>query len=192
MAIGKTGVALLTAFALCAATTITPVYAGDYHRGSGGYHKGHGGYHKGHGGYHKGKKGYHKGGKGYHKGHGGYHKGHHHKRKKDKDWVPFAVIGGIAAIAIIASQANKKKKRHHDDGYYSDYDHGGYHKGNSGYHKSGGKYHKASSGSDNCHIVYKTERVRGRTVKKGCTLCYNPDGSAYIVEGSEFVVGYVD
>lgn len=164
MNIGKTGVALLTACALVLGTSAMPAFAGEYHRG-GGYHDQHRG-----GGYHRGGKGYYKGGKGYHKGH------RRHHRKKNKDWVPFAVIGGIAAVAIIASQANKKKK-HHGGGYYNDGGHGGYHK---------------ASGGENCQLVYKTERVRGRNVKKGCTLCYNPDGSAYIVEGSEFTVGYVD
>ncbi len=180
MSLGKAGVALLTAFAFMTATTVVPAVAGDYHKGGGGYHKS-GGYHKGHG------KG------GYHKGHGHGH-GKYHKRKKNKDWVPFAIIGGIAAVAIIASQANKKKK--HDDDYYEDDGYykskGGYHKGKGGYHKGHGGYQKANAGGDNCHVVYKTEKVRGRYVKKGCTICYNPDGSAYIVEGSEFVVGYVD
>ncbi len=87
------GLAALTIGLGVAASTTSASAQQAWPHGGGGYHGG-GGWHGGGGGYHGGGGGWHGGGRGWHGGGGG--------------WGPavgLGVLGGLAAGAIVASQA---------------------------------------------------------------------------------------
>ncbi len=98
--------------------------------------------------------------------HGGYHHGHH----GGGAW-PFALVGGLAAGALIASAANDRNDRYYGrpvayapppQAYYAP--------------------------QQPCRQVNKIEDVEGYTVKMAATMCYDSYGRAYIVRGSEHPV----
>lgn len=98
--------------------------------------------------------------------HGGYHHGHH----GGSAW-PFALVGGLAAGALIASAANDR-----DDRYYAQ---------PVAYAPPPPAYYAPQQP---CRQVNRLEDVEGYTVKMAATLCYDSSGRAYIVRGSEHPV----
>ena len=154
------------AFASIAALIMTSVPSQAYAWGGGhGYKYGYGhGYKHGYGRGYKGHWGYRRGWR------HGYRYGYRHKRN---DWVPFAVLGGLATALIVTSAANSNKSRSRN--YYNR------------------NYYSAPSPSTRpCHVVHRIEDHRGDRVKMGATMCYDSRGTAYIVQGSEHVVEYLN
>lgn len=154
------------AFASIAAMLITALPAQAY---AGGY--GHGykhGYGYGHGykyGYRHGYRGK-KFGYGYRHGYRhGYRRGHYYHRNRN-DWVPFAVLGGLATALIITSANSNKRSR-------STY------------------YDAPQRATRPCHTVHRIEEHSGERVKMGATMCYDTNSIPYIVDGSQHVVEYV-
>lgn len=101
---------------------------------------------------------------------GGYH--HHHGGGA---W-PFALVGGLAAGALIAGAANDR------DRYYDR---------PVAYAPPPPAYYAPSQP---CRQVNRTDDVEGYAVRMAATMCYDSYGRAYIVRGSEHPVddGYDD
>ncbi|MEN3973617.1 hypothetical protein [Emcibacter sp. SYSU 3D8] len=99
--------------------------------------------------------------------HGGYHGHHGHGGSA---W-PFALVGGLAAGALIASAANDR-----DDRYYGR---------PVAYAPPAPAYYAPQRP---CSVVNRLEDVEGYTVKMAATMCYDSSGRAYIVKGSEHPV----
>ncbi len=100
--------------------------------------------------------------------HGGYH--HHYHGGGGSAW-PFALVGGLAAGALIASAANDR-----DDRYYAR---------PVAYAPPPPVYYAPQQP---CRQVNRLEDVEGYTVKMAATMCYDSSGRAYIVRGSEHPV----
>ncbi len=98
---------------------------------------------------------------------GGYYHHHHHGGGA---W-PFALVGGLAAGALIASAANDRNDR-----YYAQ---------PVAYAPPPPAYYAPSRP---CHVVNRLDDVEGYTVKMAATMCYDSYGRAYIVRGSEHPV----
>jgi hypothetical protein len=99
---------------------------------------------------------------------GWHHHHHHHYRGGGGGaWIPFAVVGGLAAGALIASSANSR------DRYYGP---------RHSYYAPPRAYHRP------CHVVHRVEDVDGYAVKMAATMCYDSNGVAYIVQGSQHPV----
>lgn len=119
-------------------------YSGGHYKQSYGHHRGYRSYNYGHRGRHYSR----------HRGHGG------------GGWVPFAVIGGLAAGYLISESANRNRA--------------------TTTYATSSTYHGASSRP--CHVVHKIDSVDGYEVKSAATMCYDAGGYAYIVQGSEHVI----
>lgn len=174
--------------ALVSTVPLASAQAGDYHRDSYGYHDDYG--HDDHYGH------------GYRRGHGGHHG--YHKKKKNKAWVPVAIVGGIAAAYLIGKAIdNKHNKKHHYKGGYSP-SHGGYNQGT--YHRAppapapqasgsgdysglaGGPNTSARVSTGPCRTVYRDGYQNGQHVQIASTLCHDQNGFGYIMPNSERVV----
>ena len=84
--------------------------------------------------------------------------------------MPFAVLGGLATALIVTSAANSNQRSSNRNHYYD-----------------------GPRGSTRpCHVVHRIEDHRGDRVKMGATMCYDNRGAAYIVQGSEHVVEYLN
>jgi hypothetical protein len=176
--------------ALMTASVSTVSYAGDRRHGGGGYH---GGGHNAHHGGHRG--GRHNGG---------------HRRGGGKGWIPFAVIGGLATLAIIAESSKRNDDRYYRGPSPAPYGPaygpqpnsapGAY--GNSGYGNTaygaqpglagGPQSYGGAPQNGSCQLAYKDVFQNGRNVRMGCTLCTNPNGTLSVVPGSEHVAQYLD
>lgn len=127
-------------------------YSGGHYKHGYSGHRGYGSHNYGHRGRHySGHRGYRS-----HRGHGG------------GGWVPFAVIGGLAAGYLISESANRN--RYNTTTTYA----------------SSASYQGAASRP--CHVVHKVDSVDGYEVKSAATMCYDARGYAYIVQGSEHVI----
>jgi hypothetical protein len=100
----------------------------------------------------------------------GWRHGHHGHHHGGGAW-PFALVGGLAAGALIASAANDR-----DDRYY----------GRPVTYASPPQAYYAPQ--QPCRQVNKLEDVEGYTVKMAATMCYDSYGRAYIVQGSQHPV----
>lgn len=101
----------------------------------------------------------------------GWRHGHHHGHHGGGSAWPFALVGGLAAGALIASAANDR-----DDRYYGR---------PVSYAPPPPTYYAPQQP---CRRVNKLEDVEGYTVKMAATMCYDSYGRAYIVRGSEHPV----
>ncbi len=98
----------------------------------------------------------------------GHHHYHHHRG--GSAW-PFALVGGLAAGALIASAANDRNDR-----YYGR---------TVSYAPPPPAYYAPQQP---CRVVNRLEDVEGYTVKMAATMCYDSSGRAYIVPGSQHPV----
>lgn len=98
-----------------------------------------------------------------------HHGGYHH-RHGGGAW-PFALVGGLAAGALIASAANDR-----DDRYYAR---------PVAYAPPPPVYYAPQQP---CRVVNRLDDVDGYTVKMAATMCYDSSGRAYIVQGSQHPV----
>ncbi len=96
------------------------------------------------------------------------HNHHYHHRGGGGSWVPFALVGGLAAGALIASSANSRDR--YDRTYYAP------------------PPPPPNYATRPCHVVNRLEDVEGYTVKMAATMCYDSTGTAYIVQGSQHPV----
>ena len=101
---------------------------------------------------------------------GGWHHGGYHHHHGGGAW-PFALVGGLAAGALIASAANDRADR-----YYAR---------PVAYAPPPPVYYAPQQP---CRQVNKLEDVEGYTVKMAATLCYDSYGRGYIVQGSQHPV----
>lgn len=139
------------------------------------------GYHKG---YYKGSRHSHRrhysghyprygGHYSYYRGHRYYYPSRYHYRhghgygyySSSGFWVPLAILGGAALGYAVANSSNND----YDDNYYA-----------------------PPRSNQPCHIVHRDEVRDNQRVKMGATMCYDQQGTAYIVRGSEHVVEYLD
>ena len=98
------------------------------------------------------------------------HHGGYHYHGGGGAW-PFALVGGLAAGAIIASAANDR-----DDRYYSR---------PVAYAAPPPAYYAPQQP---CRVVNRLDDVDGYAVKMAATMCYDSSGRAYIVQGSQHPV----
>ena len=163
--IGLRKIAALMSIAAIMATSIpaTAMAGGKY---GGGHGKGYG-----HGYSHGGGHGY-RGHRGY-RGHYGYRGGYGYRRHRGNDWVPFAVLGGLATALIVTSANSNKNNRSYDDSYDN-------------------RQYNPPQATKPCHIVHRVEVEGEQRVKKAATMCYDGQNIAYLVEGSEHVIEYLD
>ncbi len=103
----------------------------------------------------------------------GWHHGGHHGHHGGGGAWPFALVGGLAAGALIASAANDR-----DDRYY----------GRPVAYAPPPQAYYAPQPQQSCRQVNKLEDVEGYTVKMAATMCYDSYGRAYIVQGSQHPV----
>jgi hypothetical protein len=102
---------------------------------------------------------------------GGWHGGYHHHHHGGGSAWPFALVGGLAAGALIASAANDRDR----------------------YYETQPVAYAAPPApvyyqQQPCREVNRLEDVEGYTVKMAATMCYDQSGRAYIVRGSEHPV----
>ena len=98
-------------------------------------------------------------------GHRGYSYRHH--GYGSSAWVPFAILGG-AALAYTVSRSANNDYAYSRSSYYAPSRHG-------------------DSGRP-CHVVHKVTEEDGGQIKMAATMCYDQQGTAYIVKGSEHVI----
>lgn len=128
-----------------------------------------GGRHGGHYGGYGYSGGHYKHGYGHHRGYKyGHHKRHHyrhHGHRGGNGWVPFAVIGGLAAGYLISESSHRNRATTYT---------------------TSTTYHGAATRP--CHVVHKIDSVDGYQSKSAATMCYDARGYAYIVPGSQHVI----
>lgn len=152
------GLAGILALAIASA----PIAATAGGRGYGNHGKyGHNGYSGGH--YKQGYGHGYSGGRNHYRHNSRRHYGH--RGHGGSGWVPFAVIGGLAAGYLISESSHRNRAT-----TYS----------------TTTTYHGASTRP--CHVVHKIDSVDGYEVKSAATMCYDAGGYAYIVQGSELVI----
>ena len=131
-----------------------------------------GGKYGGHGYKHGYGHNYSHGYRGGYRGNYGYRGGYGYRRHRGNDWVPFAVLGGLAT-ALIVTSANSNNNRSYDDSYDN-------------------RQNNQPQATKPCHIVHRVEVENDQRIKKAATMCYDGQNIAYLVEGSEHVIEYLD
>ena len=128
--------------------------------GSRGGHGGYGGHYRGgHGGYHQGGgyRGYrHHYRPRHYRGYSGGHYGHGYYGSSA--WVPWAILGGAVIGYAVADNRRANTSYTQAQGY---------------------------SATKPCHMAYRDENQNGELVRMAATMCYDPQGTAFLVEGSE-------
>lgn len=141
-------------------------YSGKHSGGHGysGRHRYRGGHgYRSHGSYSGHRYGYsgHRSRHGYRHGYSYRHHGH-----GGSAWVPFAILGGAALAYTVSKSA--------DNGY--------------AYNRSYSSPSRHGDSGRPCHVVHRVTEEDGGQVKMAATMCYDGQGTSYIVKGSEHVI----
>lgn len=147
--------------------------AGERSHGGHSYSGGHRSYSGHYSGGHRYRSNHYRGHHGYGYSRHGYRSSYRHHGRGGSGWVPFAILGGAALGYVVAESNNNnyRESRSYNNQPY-----------NTGASRNGSGWAKP------CHVVHKVTEGDGEQVKMAATMCYDEQGTSYIVKGSEHVI----